>query len=129
MPAHQIVTREAPIPTAPYSQAVRAGDYLFVAGQGPITKEGVIVRGTIAEQTRLTLQNIAAVLHAAGATLRDVVRVSSHLSELNEQTFQEYNEAYRTFFREEPLPARITVGSRLLGIDVEIEVVAYVGPA
>jgi len=122
----QIATDRAARPGGPYSQAIVAGDYIFVAGQGPITPDGRVIRGTIAEQTRLTLENIREILHAAGAGLEDVVRVAAHLSELNEENFRQFNEVYMEYFRE-PYPARITVGSRLLGIDVEIEVVAYKG--
>jgi 2-iminobutanoate/2-iminopropanoate deaminase len=122
----QVTTERAAKPGGPYSQAIVAGDYVFVAGQGPITPDGRVVRGTIAEQTRLTLENIREILKAAGSGLEDVVRVSVHLSELNEENFRQFNEVYKEYFRD-PLPARITVGSQLLGIDVEIEAIAYKG--
>jgi 2-iminobutanoate/2-iminopropanoate deaminase len=122
----KIFSSQAAPPAGPYSQAIRAGDYIFVAGQGPIDKDGNVHRGTIAEQTRLTLQNISNILEAAGASLKQVVRTSCHLNPLTPETFKEFNEVYMEFFQD-PLPTRITVGSSLLGIDVEIEVIAYVG--
>ena len=122
----KIFSSQAAPPAGPYSQAIRAGDFIFVAGQGPIDKDGNVIRGTIAEQTRLTLQNISNILEAAGASLKQVVRTSCHLSQLTPETFKEFNEVYKEFFQD-PLPTRITVGSSLLGIDVEIEVIAYAG--
>jgi len=122
----KITTEHAPNPAGAYSQAILAGDFLFVAGQGPITMDGKIARGTIAEQTRLTLENIKEILLAAGASMSQVVRVSAHITELNEDNFKQFNETYSEYFSE-PRPTRITVGSQLLGIDVEIEVMAYVG--
>lgn len=122
----KITTEHAPKPAGAYSQAIRAGDYIFVAGQGPVDADGNVIRGTIAEQTRITLDNIQNILIAAGASLVNAVRVSAHISELNSESFSAYNKVYAEYF-EEPLPTRITVGSQLLGIDVEIEVIAYVG--
>ena len=122
----KIETDLAPKPSGPYSQAIRAGDYIFVAGQGPIDADGKVIRGTIAEQTAVTLDNIQKILVAAGASMENVVKVSVHLSELNPENFSAYNKVYVDYFKE-PLPVRITVGSQLLGIDVEIEVIAYVG--
>jgi 2-iminobutanoate/2-iminopropanoate deaminase len=122
----KIATEQAPKPAGPYSQAMWAGDYIFVSGQGPIDSDGNIIRGTIDEQTRLTLDNIQNILSAAGASLKNAVRVSAHLSELNQGNFASYNKVYSEYFKE-PFPARITVGSQLLGIDVEIEVIAYIG--
>lgn len=120
-----IATGKAPQPAASYSQGVEAGHFIFVAGQGPIMPDGTIRRGSIAEQTRLTLDNIKAILEAGGASMNHVVRVSAHLSELNKANFQEYNAVYQEYFQD-PLPVRITVGSQLLDIDVEIEVIAHV---
>lgn len=122
----KIVAQNVSKPLGPYSQAIRAGDYIFVSGQIPIDADGRFIRGTIEEQTRLTLDNIQNILQAAGASLRNVVRVSAHLSELNADNFASFNKVYREYFME-PFPARITIGSQLLGIDVEIEVIAYVG--
>lgn len=126
MTVKKVSTNKAPNPAGAYSQAIIAGDYIFVAGQGPINKDGEVLNGSIGEQTRLTLQNIEHILKEAGSSLADVVKISVHLHDLNKANFDEYNKVYEQFFSE-PLPARITVGSQLLGIDVEIDVVAYIG--
>lgn len=118
-----ILTAAAPQPVGAFSQAVRAGDFLFVAGQGPIDPAtGAVVGSTIEEQTVKTLQNLAAILSAAGASLDDVVKVTAHLADLDD--FRAYDDAYRPFFSE-PRPVRTTVGSGLIGILVEIDVIAY----
>ena len=80
---------------------------------------------TIEEQTRLTLENVKAVLEAGGAAMADVVKSTVHLSDLS--LFDRYNQVYAEYFPD-PKPVRTTVGSNLLGIMVEIDVVAYPGP-
>lgn len=125
MPKQAIQTRQAPTPVGPYSQCLRAGDYLFVAGQGPLDPAtGQVVGETIEEQTARTLENIKAILEAAGATMADVVKTTVHLSDLS--LFSRYNAVYGKYFPD-PKPVRTTVGSQLLGIIVEIDVIAYVG--
>ena len=121
-----IQTDKAPIPKFPYSQGLRVGDFIFTAGQGPVDPAtGKIVGDTIEEQTRQTLENIKAILEAAGATMDDVVKVTVHLADLND--FQRFNQVYATYFTD-PRPVRTTVGSQLLmNILVEIDAVAYVG--
>lgn len=115
----------APFQGAPYSQGLRAGDFVFVAGQGPFDPAtGQVVGDTIEEQTARVLENVKAILEAAGATMADVVKSTVHLSDLG--LFPGYNEAYARYFPD-PKPVRTTVGSALLGIMVEIDVVAYVG--
>jgi 2-iminobutanoate/2-iminopropanoate deaminase len=114
-----------PAPSGAYSAAVVAGDYVFVAGQGPIDPETGATRGkNVADQTRFTLANLEAHLGAAGATLADVVRVNVHLASIAD--FDEFNAVYADVFAEEPRPARTTVGSELAGILVEIDCIAYV---
>ncbi len=108
-----------------WSLGARAGDFIFVSGQGPLDPTtGKIVGETIEEQTARTLENIKAILAAAGATMADVVKVSAHLSDL--ALFDRYNRVYAGYFSD-PKPARTTVGSQLLGILVEIDAIAYVG--
>ena len=107
-----IRTPNAPNPVGPYNQAIVAGNTIYVAGQGPIDpKTGKIVIGTIEEQTTLTLENIKAILEAAGFSLRDVVQVTTYLADLSD--FTKYNEIYKRYFTE-PYPARATVGCQLL---------------
>ena len=125
MGKHEIRTDEAAAPGGAYSQGLRAGDFVYVSGQGPINPAtGEIVGETIEEQTERTLENVKVILAAAGASMADVVKSTVHLSDLS--LFARYNEVYARYFPD-PKPVRTTVGSELLGIMVEIDVVAYVG--
>jgi 2-iminobutanoate/2-iminopropanoate deaminase len=116
----QFLTQDAPAPSGSYSQAIAAGGLLFCAGQGPFAADGSLVSGSIAEQTRQVLQNLDAVARAAGATLADAVRVGVYLSSLDH--FDEMDAEYRRHFRD-PLPARTTTQTELVGFDVEIDAV------
>jgi len=125
MPKQQITTDGAPQPRGAYSQGLRAGDFVYVAGMAgfdPVS--GELAGETIEEQTARTLENIKATLEAAGATMADVVKSTVHLSDLS--LFQRYNAVYAQYFPD-PKPVRTTVGSQLPGILVEIDVVAYLG--
>jgi 2-iminobutanoate/2-iminopropanoate deaminase len=125
MPKVQIKTANAPTPVGPYSQGLKAGDFVFVAGQGsidPTTQK--VVGETIEEQTTQTIINLKAILEEAGATMADVVKVTVHLSDL--ALFSRFNAVYSSYFPD-PKPVRTTVGSQLPGILVEIDVIAYVG--
>ena len=125
MPKQQINTTTGVKPGGAYSQGLRAGDFIFVSGQGPLDPAtGKVVGDNIEEQTARTIENIKAILEAGGATLADVVKVSAHLTDLS--LFDRYNKVYATYFPD-PKPARTTVGSQLLGIMVEIDAIAYVG--
>jgi 2-iminobutanoate/2-iminopropanoate deaminase len=118
-----VVTHEAPRPSGAYSQGVIAGGFLFTAGMGPHRPDGHAVVGeTIEEQTRQTLANLDAVLRAAGMNRDDVVKVTAHLQELD-RDFDGYDAVYQEFFRP-PFPARITVGSALSGILLEVDFIA-----
>jgi 2-iminobutanoate/2-iminopropanoate deaminase len=125
MTKQQISTKFGASPIGAYSQGIRAGDFIFVSGQGPLDPAtGQLVLGTIEEQTTRVLENIKIILAAAGATMADVVKVSAHLSDV--ALFERYNKIYATYFPD-PKPARTTVGSQLMGILVEIDAIAYVG--
>ena len=120
-----VTTDKAPRPIGPYSQAIVEGDLLFVAGQGPLDPAtGKIVGDTIEEQTARVLENVKLILEAGGASMADVVKATVHLSDLN--LFARYNTVYASYFPD-PKPVRTTVGSQLLGMLVEIDVIAYVG--
>ncbi len=117
-------TSDAPQPRGVYSQAIVADDLVFVAGQAcvnPRTNE--LEYGDIKSETRRTLENIRAILDAAGSSLKDVVRVGVFLADLSD--FAAMNEVYREFFPEDQ-PARTTVGAQLPKIKVEIDCIARV---
>jgi len=114
----------APKAIGPYSQAVRAGQLLFVSGQVPLDPAtGQLVEGDIAAQTRRVFDNLGAVLKAGGRSFADVVRTTVFLADMND--FAAVNEVYGTYFTE-PYPARATVQVARLPKDarVEIDVIA-----
>lgn len=121
-----INTEQAPPAVGPYSQAVRAGDFIFTAGQiglFPGTKE--LVGPDIESQTRQALQNLHAILEAAGSCLKHAVKATVYLADIGE--FSLMNAIYADFFSEEP-PARATVQTAALplGAKVMIDIVAIV---
>jgi 2-iminobutanoate/2-iminopropanoate deaminase len=124
MPLEPITTNMAPKPSGPYSQAIRAGDILFLAGQGPFAPDGNFVGPSIAKQTRQVLRNLEAVARAAGSSLDNAVKTAVFLSSMDH--FAEMNSVYDEFFSD-PLPARTTVQSSLIRFDVEIDAVVWLG--
>lgn len=116
-----IVVKEAAKAAGQYSHAVIANGFIYVSGQGPVDPAADIVPDSFAAQVRQTIRNVETILRGAGAELTDVVKVNTYLSDVTR--FQEYNEIYKEFFAENP-PARTTVGSQLVGIQVEIDCVA-----
>src|SRR5690554_5313109 len=99
MPKQKIVSDRAPIPKAPYSQGIRAGDFVYVSGQGPVDPQTGQIHGTtIAEQTAQVLDNVKAILEAAGLSMDDVVKTTCHLSDL--ANFEGFNKVYETYFSE-----------------------------
>jgi 2-iminobutanoate/2-iminopropanoate deaminase len=119
-----IRSSDAPQPRGIYSQAIVADGFVFVAGQAAISpKTNELELGDIRSETRRALQNIRAILEAAGCSLRDVVRVGVFLSDISD--FDAMNEVYREFFPKDP-PARATVGAQLPKIKVEIDCIARV---
>jgi len=124
MGKQRISTTTGAQPVGAYSQGLRAGDFVFVSGQGPLDpKTGKVVGDTIEEQTARVLENIKAILEAGGAGMADVVKVSAHLTDMS--LFERYNRVYASYFPD-PKPTRTTVGSQLPGILVEIDAIAYV---
>ncbi len=121
-----IRTEEAPRPAGPYSQAIRAGDFLYISGQVPREADGSYDPGDVATETRLTLRNLEAVARAAGAGLDDAVKITAYLAD--GEDFAEFNRAYAEFFVTAP-PARTTVVAGLRQVKVELDAVLYVGPS
>jgi 2-iminobutanoate/2-iminopropanoate deaminase len=119
-----VKTDRAPGAIGPYSQAIKAGGFVFVSGQIPIDPStGQFVAGGVAEQTEQVLKNLSAVLEASGTSLARVVKTTVFLADMSD--FAAMNEVYGRFFTNEP-PARATVAAAGLPRDarVEIELVA-----
>ena len=118
-----IATKNAPAAIGPYSQAIRYGGLVFLAGQIPIDPKTnqLMASGSIEEQTRLVLDNLKAVLEASGMTMDNVVSTSVFLKDLND--FPKMNEVYGTYFKQNP-PARATVEVARLPRDVKVEISA-----
>jgi 2-iminobutanoate/2-iminopropanoate deaminase len=122
-----IRTSDGPQPRGPYSQAIVADGFVFVSGQVPVNPStNELELGEVGSETRRTLQNIRAILEAAGSSLRDVVRVGVFLADLKD--FDAMNVVYREFFPADR-PARTTVGAQLPKIKVEIDCIARVSAA
>lgn len=122
----KISTPNAPAAIGPYSQAVKAGDFLYVSGQIPLSPAtGEIVGTTIEEQTEQVFANLQAILTAAGMTFDDVVKATVLLSDI--ANFGAVNAIYGKYFNGEVLPARAAFAVKDLpkGAMVEIELVAY----
>jgi 2-iminobutanoate/2-iminopropanoate deaminase len=119
-----IQAENAPRPLGAYSQAVKAGKFLFVSGQlGINPKIGKLVSNDVTEQTRRALENIKAILAAEDCSLADVVQANVYLSSM--KLFSDFNSEYSKHFSTNP-PARVTVGVELgTGALVEISVIAY----
>jgi 2-iminobutanoate/2-iminopropanoate deaminase len=121
---HAIVTDQAPKPVGPYSQAIIEGDFIFVAGQGPINPlTGKLELGDARSETKRVFENLRAILQAAGSSLDHVIKCNVYLRDIND--FAAMNEVYATFFAA-PFPSRTTIQAGALpgGIAVEIECIA-----
>ncbi len=121
--AQQVIsTPAAPAAIGPYSQAIRAGTHLYLAGQiaiDPVTNQ--VKSGTIEEETKLVLDNLKAVVEAAGMTMANIVSTTVFMADLNE--FPRMNAVYATYFPTNP-PARATVQVARLPRDVKVEIAA-----
>ena len=124
MSIERILHQGAPTPRGPYSSAVRAGDFIFVSGLGPVDDNDQYAFGDIQQQTRQTLLNLTKILTSCGARLEDVVKCSIFLRDASE--FHKMNEIYTEFFGAIK-PARTTIEARFFQGDmrVEIDCVAY----
>lgn len=119
-----VCTNAAPAAIGPYSQAIQIGNFLFTSGQIPINPTtGEFAEGGIKEQTRQSLTNVQSILKEAGLTMKDVVKTTVYMSDMND--FANMNSVYAEFFAE-PYPARSAVAVKTLPKNalVEIEVVA-----
>jgi 2-iminobutanoate/2-iminopropanoate deaminase len=117
-----VQTDKAPKAIGPYSQAIQAGDFLFLSGQVPLDpKTGELVKGDIRQQTEQVLENIKGVLRSQNLGMEDVVKVTIFLK--NIENFNQVNEIYSTYFPASP-PARSTLEVARLPRDAEIEIEA-----
>jgi 2-iminobutanoate/2-iminopropanoate deaminase len=113
--------------SAPISNVIQAGNFIYTAGQIPVDlKTGIPVKGTIEEKVKKTLENLKLVLEAAGAKLADVVKITVFVSNLDCVSI--FNEIYKTYFPNQ-FPARscVQVSRLAYGVEFEVEAVAYMG--
>ncbi|MDX6395395.1 MAG: 2-iminobutanoate/2-iminopropanoate deaminase [Streptosporangiaceae bacterium] len=120
-----VSTPHAPGPGGPYSQAVTAGDFVFLSGQRPVDAVTAVIPGNFAEQAHAVLRNLVQLAAAAGSSAGQVVKVTVHLADL--KFFDEFNAVYQEYFTP-PYPSRTTVGSQLRGILVEVDAIAVRHP-
>ncbi len=121
---HEAVRTDLPSVGLPFSWGVRWGDLVFVAGQGPLDRDGKVIEGDIRTQTQRTLENFRRVVEAAGSRMDRVLSTTVYLRDLED--FAAMNEVYAAFFDKEPRPARATVRADLLfGMKVEVQGIAY----
>ena len=119
-----VKSKKAPRPRGPYSPAIVANGFVFVAGQAAINpKTDEFELGSVGDETRRTFENIKAILESAGSSLKDVVRVGVYLSDMKD--FAAMNKVYAEYFPKDP-PARTTIGASLPKIKVEIDCIAVV---
>lgn len=124
MQPSKVHTDHAPAAIGPYSQGISAGDFIFCAGQGGLDPAtGKLVEGDVQAQARRTLENLKAVLEAAGSDLAHVVKTTVFLADMGD--FKAMNEVYAQYFTGTP-PARSTIAAKALplGALVEIECIA-----
>jgi 2-iminobutanoate/2-iminopropanoate deaminase len=118
----RIQTSAAPNALGPYSQAIASDGFLFCSGQGPVDPEtNTVIEGDVAAQTERTLENLGAVLEAAGLDYSDVVKTTCFLADMDD--FKAFNEVYGRFFPE-PYPARTTIQAARLPLDIDVEIEA-----
>ena len=124
--AESISTSQAPKAIGPYSQAITAGEFLFVSGQLPINPEnGEMVDGDIAARAEQVFKNLAAIVQSAGGSMANIVKVTLFLTDMGD--FQQLNEVYSRAFPA-PYPARsaVQVAALPLGSNIEAEAIAFI---
>lgn len=126
MSMKKIHTDNAPAAIGPYTQAYKAGDLLFISGQGGVIPEtGMIVDGGIAGQTEQAAKNLHAILSQAGADFSNVIKTTCFLADMND--FRAFNGVYEKYFVSKPARSCVAVRELPMGILCEIELVAYLG--
>ncbi|PMD34973.1 putative L-PSP endoribonuclease family protein [Hyaloscypha variabilis F] len=117
-----VYTEEACAPIGPYSQAIQAPPFLFISGQIPINPNGVLFEGTITEKTVKCLQNIQAILSAAGTSMEKIVKVTVFLTSM--ENFAAMNQGYDQAMPHKPARSCVAVKELPKGVPVEIECIA-----
>jgi reactive intermediate/imine deaminase len=125
MSKRAVSTPEAAPPGGPYSQAVVAGDHVYLAGAVPTRPDGSWVRGSFEEQARQVFTNLQKTAEAAGASLTDAVRVGVYLRDFGD--FEAMNTVFAEFFGPENAPVRTTIPVALNGFDIEVDAILYTG--
>jgi reactive intermediate/imine deaminase len=125
MPKYAVNTDQAAPAGGPYSQAIVAGDTVYLAGAIPARPDGTRVTGSFAEQAHAAFRNLAAVAEAAGGSLAQAVRVGVYLRNFSD--FAEMNEIYGQYLTGEHPPVRTTIPVDLEGMLIEIDAVLYLG--
>ena len=125
MPKRAVNTDKAGPVCGPYSQAVVAGDTVYLAGAIPSRPDGTRVTGSFAEQAHAAFRNLAACAEAAGASLDQAVRVGVYLRDFGD--FAEMNEIYAQYLKGDNPPVRTTLPVALVGFDIEVDAVLYLG--
>jgi reactive intermediate/imine deaminase len=120
-----ITTINAPEALGPYSQAIKAGGFIYISGQIPLVPETMeIVSGDFNKQVTQVFNNLKAIIEESGANISNTVKINVYLKDLS--NFQKVNSAMETFFSEKPFPARAAVEVSRLPKDVDIEMDAVV---
>ena len=118
-------SEKAPQPKGPYSQAIIHNGILYISGQGPVeATSGSVIRGTIEQETRVTLNNVKTIIEEAGYTMGGVLKVTCYLS--NMDNFEKFNQVYGEYFSDAP-PARTTTQAGRLPMNIKVEIDAIVG--
>ncbi|MCE4599329.1 MAG: RidA family protein [Desulfurococcales archaeon] len=127
MAREAVFTDAAPRPVGPYSQAIVVDGWIFIAGQIPLDpKSGELVEGEFRVQVRRALDNLKAIVEAAGGSMDDLVKVTVYLKDITK--FDEFNQVYKEYFKSS-YPARVVVEVSDLpkGAEVEVEAIGYIG--
>ncbi|KAH0526510.1 hypothetical protein TsFJ059_009817 [Trichoderma semiorbis] len=117
-----VYTKDAPFPLGPYSQAIKTPTAIYCSGQIPLTAEGTLIEGTIAEKTKKCCENLDAVLKEAGSSISKVVKTTIFISDMAH--FVEMNGEYEKFFSHKPARSCVAVKTLPKNVDVEIEAIA-----
>lgn len=125
MPKRAVNTDQAGPVGGPYSQAIVAGDTVYLAGAIPALPDGTRVTGSFAEQAHAAFRNLAAVAEAAGGSLEQAVRVGVYLRDFGD--FAEMNEIYAQYLTGDNPPVRTTIPVDLVGMDIEVDAILYLG--